>query len=125
MIIEENGAKVVFDVVKDEVVNPEYSESRAEYEDDYDVEENIEVYYWYIASVYTPKELRGQGIATRLIKKAVEEMTKLDSSLEIKLSCCPTDQVTEISRLCEFYEKLGFEADEENLGGEIVMTYMR
>ena len=72
--------------------------------------------YWLIEKIYVPSELRGQGIARKMMIEAIAEMKAERPGLKIKLVAIPQDDETDIELLGAFYESLGFEAIGDEIG---------
>lgn len=66
--------------------------------------------FWLINKIYVPVEMRGQGLARKMMEEAIADMRKENSSLPIKLWCEAQDEDTDQELLAAFYESFGFEA---------------
>ena len=72
--------------------------------------------YWLISNVFVEKAFRGQGVARKLMIEAIAEMKAERPELKIKLVAIPQDDETDIELLGSFYESLGFEAINDEIG---------
>ena len=83
-------------------------------------DEDSEVYYgddyWLISNLFVEKAARGQGVARKLMLEAIAEMKAERPELKIKLVAIPQDDETDIELLGAFYESLGFEAINDEIG---------
>lgn len=75
--------------------------------------------YWLISMLYVPAEMRGNGVARKLMEDAIADMREKDSSLPIKLWCEAQDKDTDQELLAAFYESFDFEATGN--GAEMVL----
>lgn len=72
--------------------------------------------YWIIEKIYVPSELRGQGIARKMLVKAIEEMKAEHPEYAIRLVCEAQDDETDQELLAKFYESVGFDAVGDDVG---------
>jgi ribosomal protein S18 acetylase RimI-like enzyme len=73
-----------------------------------------------IENIFVPNELRGQGIA----KKMMQELIENNKNIDIELHAYPQDEQTDINKLVEFYESFGFEiiGGSEDWGFEMILN---
>ena len=72
--------------------------------------------YWLIEKCYVAPELRGQGIARKMMQEAIAEMRAERPELKIRLVCEAQDSDTDQELLAGFYESLGFDAIGDEIG---------
>ena len=72
--------------------------------------------YWLIEKVYVATEMRGQGIARKMMIEAIAEMRAERPELMIRLVCEAQDKDTDQEMLAGFYESLGFDAVGDEIG---------
>ena len=72
--------------------------------------------YWLVEMCYVAPELRGQGIARKMMEQAIAKMRSERPELTIKLVCEAQDEDTDQELLAGFYETLGFEAVGDEIG---------
>ena len=72
--------------------------------------------YWIIEKIYVPSELRGQGIARKMLLQAIEEMKAEHPEYAIRLVCEAQDDETDQELLAKFYESVGFDAVGDEIG---------
>ena len=72
--------------------------------------------YWLIEKCYVAPEMRGQGIARKMMVEAIEEMKAERPELKIRLVCEAQDKDTDQELLAGFYESLGFDAIGDEIG---------
>lgn len=72
--------------------------------------------YWLVEKCYVAPELRGQGIARKMMEQAIAEMRAERPDLSIRLVCEAQDSDTDQEKLAGFYESLGFEAVGDEIG---------
>lgn len=77
--------------------------------------------FWLIEKIYVPSELRGNGIARKMMTKALVEMKTENAELSVKLWCEAQDDDTDQELLAAFYESFGFEATGN--GAEMEMSF--
>lgn len=81
--------------------------------------------YALIEKVYVHPEDRNKGIATKLMRNAMEEIKNKHPNMPVKLTPIPLDKDTDIERLTDFYKKFGFDEMPEGhmekyaYGGEV------
>lgn len=99
----------------------EYISYYIDQEEIYDDEGDVigEEDYWLISMVYVPAEMRGNGVARKMMEEAIADIREKDSSLPIKLWCEAQDKDTDQELLAAFYESFGFEATGN--GAEMVL----
>jgi predicted GNAT family N-acyltransferase len=68
--------------------------------------------YVLISRVYVPEEKRGQGVARKIMTEALAEIAKEHPSKTIKIAAYPLEETTDLDRLVDFYESLGFEVSD-------------
>lgn len=72
--------------------------------------------YWLVEKCYVAPELRGQGIARKMMVEAIADMRAERPGLTIKLVCEAQDDDTDQELLAGFYESLGFDATGDEIG---------
>tara|TARA_R110000772_G_scaffold233800_2_gene345370 strand:- start:7318 stop:7584 length:267 start_codon:yes stop_codon:yes gene_type:complete len=73
-----------------------------------------------IENIFVPKELRGQGIARKIMQELIEN----NKSVTIELHAYPQDEETELEKLVNFYESFGFqiECGDDFSGYEMILN---
>ena len=114
-MVEESEASVTWFIDNDSVFDEEGNESPG-----FD--------FVHIDTLFVPVELRGQGLARRIMKEAIKNIKVEHSGLPIYLVACPKESAgpacPDMSELVDFYMSLGFDADDEKVGGsEPILRY--
>ena len=78
--------------------------------------------YFLIDLVEVESEKRGKGLSRKLMQETIRNLKEKDSSKSIKLVVETKDTDTDFSKLVEFYESLGFDADEK--AGEVALMVL-
>lgn len=74
-----------------------------------------------IALVRVDEDSRSEGIGTKLMQAALDQI-RADGYETVKLAAHPYDGYEYMDDLVRFYERLGFEADEEQPCADVLMT---
>lgn len=66
--------------------------------------------YVLIEKVYVPVEQRRQGVATKILLDAIEDIKKKHTGMDIRLAALPDsgEDEIEMDNLVSFYERIGF-----------------
>ena len=100
-----------------------YSESKKSYVEwvieSEEQEDGDDYQYPLIAKVYTHPEERRQGVATRLIKEAIDVIAKEWNLVYIVAE--PLEGNISTEDLVAFYEKMGFSVDEDKTDKSVIL----
>ncbi|KAB0585071.1 MULTISPECIES: GNAT family N-acetyltransferase [Edwardsiella] len=72
--------------------------------------------YWLIEKIYVPVEMRGQGVARKMLTEAIAKMQAEHPEYAIRLVCEAQDEDTDQEKLAAFYESVGFSAIGDEIG---------